>query len=280
MSNDLATTGTGLSTDDDLTKTVRALRILNQYENDILEEGRILTLSKEVTRAGRQIMTDRHHAIANSLRGCGLAMATREKAAAAIAGMFRDGWPTYKMDNPKQVVAAYLNNLQDYPIWAVESVCAHAAKGLVMDLRPDFPPTAARLSQLCESKIADLKDERRKFLRVLSIKDIRATPMSNEDRAAAAGRYEQWKAENRRPDPISLEEQRQRDGATQRTLETTEQLILRENAARGMEPVRVEIGPKKILVSPFLLDSIKKFGAQDRQHKEHRRRNPAPDQNT
>jgi hypothetical protein len=239
----VTTTGTVLSTaNEELTKTRVALNRLHIAENDIEEQGRILTLSKEISRADRQMLTERRQAIANSLRGCGMSVAARDKAAAAISGMFRDGWPLYKMDNPKIVVAAYIHGLQDYPVWAVESVCNALAKGSVEDVRPDFPPSTARIAQLCEVKIEDLRDQKQRFLRVLSIKEIRTAPMTGEQREAARLRHEKWKAEHQEPQRLSVEEQARLDDRTQETIAANERSILREYAAHGREPVRDSTG--------------------------------------
>ena len=243
---------TGLSTAEELTKTIRATRILNIYENDVEEQGRILTLSKEISNADRQILTERHHALANSLRGCGLSIAARDRAALAITAMFRDGWPLYKMDNPKQVTAAYINALQDYPVWAVEAVCGALAKGMVEEVRPDYPPAAARVAQLCEAKTGDMREEKRKFVRLLSIKDLRAAPMTNEERAAALARHEKWKA-SQQPDQIDAEETAKLDESARVTIVANEKRILQEYAARGVPAHRASNGT---LISPSLLKNL------------------------
>jgi hypothetical protein len=246
------TTDTALSTAEEVTKTIRATRTLNIYENDVIEQGRILTLSKEITREDRKILSDRSHAIANSLRGCGLSVAGRENAAAAIAGMFRDGWPLYKIDNPKQVVAAYIHGLQDYPIWAVQAVCKALATGQVEDVRPDYPPATARVAQLCEAKIADLRREQTKFQRVLSIKETRAPAMTNEEREAVWLRHQEWRAQQK-PDPVSAAELARQEQAAIATRSRNERAMLREYAALGIQPVRSANG---MLISPSLRRSL------------------------
>jgi hypothetical protein len=242
------TTDTALSTAEEVTKTIRATRTLNIYENDVIEQGRILTLSKEITFEDRKILAERHQAIANSLRGLGLSIVGRERAAAAIAGMFRDGWPLYKIDNAKQVIAAYIHGLQDYPIWAVEAACKALATGQVEDVRPDYPPATARIAQLCEAKIADLRREKAKFQRVLSIKDTRAPAMSDEEREAVWRRHQEWKAKQK-PDPVSAEELERREQAAIETRARNDLWMLREYAALGMQPIRSANG---MLISPSL----------------------------
>lgn len=231
---------TALSTAEDLTKTARARQVLAVYEVDVELDGNIPTLSRDLMPDDRRLLQDRNNSLIAQLRGCGQAIASRDRAVAAIGGMFRDGWPLYfaKMESPKQVFAAYLHALQGYPVWAVETICTALAKGLIDDVLPDFPPAAARMSQLCEEKIGDMKAEKARFSRVLSIKDIRRAIATQEERNAAIARYEEWKA-GQKPDPqeaaafaIRQEE------AKARSLVYNERIMLREYSDHGMEPIR------------------------------------------
>ena len=216
----------------------------------IVEQGRA-TLSKEITREHRGILLERRQSLANQLRGLGMSVAARDRAGVAITTMFRDGWPLYKMDNPKQVVAAYIHALQDFPVWAVESVCSALAKGLIEDARVEFPPSAAQVAKLCEAKIGDMKAERARFDRVLSITEIRRAPMTGEEREAARLRYEEWKA-NQPPDPEDLRRQEREKERAEEAKARNEQRILADYKARGMQPMRIA----GCIVSPSLLKNL------------------------
>jgi hypothetical protein len=240
-----------LSTAEELTKTKIADLVLRQYQSDVIVEHGRPTLSKEISREHRGILLDRRQSLANQLRGLGMSVAARDRAGVAITTMFRDGWPLYKMDNPKQVVAAYIHALQEFPVWAVESVCGALAKGLVEDARVEFPPSAAQVAKLCETKIAEMKGERAKFDRILSIVEIRRAPMTGEEREAARLRHEQWKA-NQPPDPEDLQRQEREKERAERSRVRNEQRILAEYKARGMQPMRIA----GCIVSPTLLKNL------------------------
>lgn len=241
-----------LSTDEDLTKTVRAGRLLAQYESDVEQDRGTHTLSKEIPDADRRVLTDRLHSLSRQLTGLGISAAGRDRAAAAVLAMFRDGWPLYRVDNPVKIVAAYVNALQDHPVWAVESVCGALAKGMVDDANVDYPPSAARVVQLCTDKTTDLRAQRLKFQRVLAIKEIRPPQMSGEQRERMRGKFQQLR-DDLAPDQIGEDERRALEESTRRKRQRDESLILREYKALGKEPLRTSAG---VLISPWLAKKI------------------------
>lgn len=106
----------------------------------------------------RQAITVRMADVRRALLPLERSMAEKERAARAVAAML-SGWVNARVADPAAKVSAYIATLGDLPCWAVEQVCAEVARGHVEGLDPDFPPSAARLHQLGETAIAQLRKE-------------------------------------------------------------------------------------------------------------------------
>jgi hypothetical protein len=157
------------------------------------------------------------------------------------------------MESPHKVTAAYVNALGDHPVWAIESVCKALARGLVEGVNPTFPPSAAVVAQQCENKTVDMREEKSRFVRLLSIKDIRAPQLSEEELAGIRARHEEWKVKNQKPDPITEEEQRRREEASSQAIAASQANIIGAYKAMGRRPHYASDGT---LISPSLLKSI------------------------
>lgn len=253
MSNDLTKAAT-IGVSEELTKSRAALELLKRFENDVLLEGNILTLGVLPSKADKQALYDRATAVGRSLTPSSYSIASRERAAGAVTAMFRDGWPLHKIEIPKQVIAGYLAALSDHPVWAIEMVCSHYARGLIVGENPNFPPSAAAIARQCENKTVDMREEKARFIRILAIKDIRKPQMTDEELAGVRARHEAWKLKNLiEPDPISEEERRRREEASRQAIAASRMDIIASYRAMGRKPHYASDGT---LVSPSLLKSV------------------------
>jgi hypothetical protein len=241
---------------------MEARRICDRYHSDIEVDRNTLTLSRLPVHEERSIMSARLTALTSSLRPTSYSVGGMDAAGKALSEMFTKGaWPNLKVADAataRKMVTAYLANLEVYPFWAITAVCQAVSSGKVDDLNPDYPPSAARLAQLCDQKIADMVAEKARFAKVLGIKQVRTTVDSPEVREAARLRHEAWKAEQEDPSKEI------HDKAEAKLLQDlrlgSEKSIIADYAARGMQPIRTESG---ILVSPSLIKNIQEKAKAD-----------------
>lgn len=92
----------------------------------------------------------------------------RRRMGAAIAALFA-GYPSQRNTNPQDIVAVYVSQLQDLPVWAVERACRSVIRGHAEGVSLDFAPSVARLYQLAKGEIGIAQAEAHTIMAALSL---------------------------------------------------------------------------------------------------------------
>lgn len=155
-----------------LPATIEEENILARYMNQIMpdELGRGDSLAQLPTQAERGVLAGRARALHRRVSPISLSQADMARAQRAIAAMF-GGFPQFKPDDPRKVVAGYVTLMRDMPAFAIEAACEDVLRNRAPDFKPEFgPPTVPRLITLCAEHMRELVAERERIKRVLSVK--------------------------------------------------------------------------------------------------------------
>jgi hypothetical protein len=174
-------------------------------------------------------------------------MTNREKIGAALARMF-SGFTNTKSLDPQTTIATYLVKLAELPAWAIEAAIYDVERGRVDGLSPDFPPSAARVFQLTEIKLTELREEKRKIETLVRAK-VEEAPHSPES-VARVGAMMKSLSEKMGGASIEgikkAERDRKRTEADHRTIKRNDASIILEYRMHGLEPVMVNGRPMSL----------------------------------
>lgn len=167
--------------------------------------------------------------------------AERRDIGAALARLF-SGWENIKSD-PMKMVTAYVQKLQDLPTWAVLTAISEAERGRVEGLSPDYPPSAARLYQIAEGRIANVCIEKDQIDRILKAEVEKIFSHTPEELAALKAKSAEYLAQRAKEGDVerAIDDQRKRE-RDQRKKERHEADLIREYHTNGLEPVRASTG--------------------------------------
>lgn len=115
----------------------------------------------------RKILERRRRECRVLLRGLN-GVGDQQQAALAVS-LVLQGY-SGRVGDAQGTVSAYIDVLQDMPLWATQQACEDVRRGRVAGVNPDFPPSAARLHQVADEKLTPLRQELRKLDIVLDSK--------------------------------------------------------------------------------------------------------------
>lgn len=240
-----------------LLPNVEALVLANSF--GVIVEGHETLVTRMPTATERQVLHSRAEALMGALTPIGERRADQAEAASVIAAMLV-GYNSARKDKAAaETVTVYLEHLKTIPLFAIKAACEDVKAGRVYDvdrrtgnripLDPDFPPSTIRLRSVAQKHIDAMSAEKYRFDRVLRAKRALPPPIPEAERAAVAQKFLGLKADlERAAAGDELEENKRKARIAGEHRARTDQLILGEYAALGIEPVRND----GMLVSPAL----------------------------
>lgn len=169
------------------------------------------------------------------------------RVTSAVARML-SGWD--RGGNATSVVASYCATLNDLPVWAIERACDQIGRGQLVDLNPDFRPSAARVHSAVADVIGGLQRERHglKFILEAPTKDEQAaTP---DERERVVGAFKRLAEELR--GPPREDDKRLFAARHHRVMARTDAAILAEWQAAGLKPIMNEGRPMSLTLARML----------------------------
>jgi hypothetical protein len=235
----------------DLTPDPITAGLLDSYEKQIVwrpQGGGSVEANKIPDASERATLERRLSVLKSTMRPAALAMADRERVGAAVAAMFA-GYPSQRNSDARATIATYVMELGGKPAWAVENACSAVRCGLVRELNPDFPPSAARLNQLADLELSSVKTERGKIEALLSVV-LSPSKRSQAEQDKAAESAKAWlERKDQRAAELTAAGRVDADEASrERTLANAKEFFERECRAEGIDPSRG--------VSPSLLKTL------------------------
>ena len=198
-------------------------------------------------------------------------------AGAAIAEMLH-GFEAWKaksrsQDQDKQdSIGWYVHELRDLPLFTIEAACMDVRQNRVPDLKPDFPPSSARMVSLARAH-AEAKRKEHGLVKVLlsvttargpELSMERSTKVSEGLRSLADGFMATIeRAEKERADELAV-----------KTIERNEKEIIHEHRVLGVSPIIVQGKP----VSIALRRNIAEYKENEAREKGARREDDNRDQ--
>lgn len=230
-----------------LLPNVEALRLAQSFHTMV--EGYEVLVDRLPTTVERQQLSARVDALAVALRPIGESRDDQADAAAAIAAMLVGYGAGRKDKAAAETVTVYLEHLRGVPLFAIRAACDDVKFGRVYDvekrtgnripLDPDFPPSTVRLRSVAQKHVDELANEKWRFDRLLRAKRIIAPPISEAERVRMAENFRRLQADMARCSADSdLEETARKVKAADEARARTEQTIIAEYEALGIEPVR------------------------------------------
>lgn len=216
-------------------------RMLDHHHRQIAWHGNRATLEYALTTDDQDALKGRLATLRKVLAPTN-AGTERQRIAEALSRMFSRFTNTGNVANPRATIAAYVSGLADLPTWAVLAGIADVERGAVEGLSPDFAPSAPRLHQIAESKLAELREEHRKVELVLTAR-VDADPVRTPEEIARAGeRIRAMHAEARHVLQAGTEQEAAARAArsaeaTVATIARTDAMIVAEYRAAGLDPV-------------------------------------------
>lgn len=217
------------------------LRMLDHHHRQIAWQGNRATLDYALTADDQDALKGRLATLRKVLAPTN-AGTERQRIAEALSRMFSRFTNTGGVANPRATIAAYVSGLSDLPTWAVLAGIADVERGAVEGLSPDFAPSAPRLHQIAEAKLADLREERGKVELVLTAR-VDADPVRTPEEIARTGeRIRAMQAEARHVLQAGTEQEAavraaRSAEATAATIARTDAMIIAEYTAAGLEPI-------------------------------------------
>ncbi|HWW46294.1 MAG TPA: hypothetical protein VNZ94_00445 [Xanthobacteraceae bacterium] len=210
---------------------------LSRHHRKIQWAGNSPTIAHAVPAADRNALTGRLTVLRKALMPMN-AMSDRQRIGTALMKLLAGYTNTAGITNPKATITAYIAKLDELPAWAIEAAINDIERGRVEGLSPDFPPSAARIFQVAETKLADVVREKGMVEQVLSARVVEQLPLRDPDevqRIAASMRAmaEEFKAQVAGDKEEADQKQKE---LSRRTIEANDQRILAEYRMRGLEP--------------------------------------------
>jgi hypothetical protein len=226
-----------------------AERVVDMF--NVFEDAGEKMLERLPTSAERSTMQRRSQALHGRLRPVSGTMTDKEAAVRALSSMF-GGFPSLRNADTQGMIAAYMLDLQELPLFAIEAACVDVRKGRIVGLDKDWPPSAARVFEAAERHATKVYGEKLKFDRVLAITKVVPPPLSPEAAAEMAGKLKSVAG------GIEARDLAEREAVekvvTERTLRENQRQIVDAWRARGQPPIYAGPG---VLVSPYLIDKLK-----------------------
>ena len=274
MSALIRTENAAPTTTDDVAALVNELASGLKYEAGQNTLARLPSPEETIKLQSRQI------ALHNSLRSITYSPSDKKPsqlAGAAIAEMLH-GFEAWKaksksQDQDKQdSIGWYVHELRDLPLFAVEAACMDVRQNRVPDLKPDFPPSSARMGALARAHAEAKRKEHGLVKVLLSVTTVRGPELSMERstkvseglRSLADGFMATIeRAEKERADELAV-----------KTIERNEKEIIHEHRVFGVSPIIVQGKP----ISIALRRNIAEYKENEAREKGARREDDNRDQ--
>lgn len=235
---------------------------IRRYHSEIEFKARVPTLPAALPAGDKAAITNRLADVRKALRGLA-GLTEREAVGAALSAMFA-GFPNAKGLDPHSTIATYIAKLSDLPAWAIVAACTDVEHGAVAGMSPDYPPSASRMYQIAESKVAELRIEKRKIETVLSARpaDVPArTPEEIERIATKMKVFAEDRAAKEQPDPaMRARQQAENERQTAERIKRNDADIQREYRAHGLEPVMFNGRPVSLRLAHSMGATLYKIG--------------------
>src|ERR1700675_4849793 len=137
---------------------------INRHSRQISHKGNIPTLPAPVPAEDKLAMISR-------LAECHKLMMplnANERAPLALAlSLMFAGFNDHRAMDVEMIVTSYIRAFSTLPFWSVERAIFDIERGRVEGLSPDFRPTAARIFQVAEAKLAEIRAEKARIETIL-----------------------------------------------------------------------------------------------------------------
>lgn len=243
--------------------TDEVVALVDYLASTIAMQGSMRTMARLPTEEERIKLQARQIALQTKMRAVSYTKhgPTLGLAGAAIAEMFQ-GFITWKPD-PKikeQSIGWYVHELSDLPLFAIEAACMDVRMGRVPDLKPDFPPSSARMVQLAREHMIPVAAQYSRVKAVLQITVVRRDD-TDPEMAARVSKNLRELADNLNAKHVQQETE-EREKIAKKTIERNQKDVLAEYAAHGLTPIQAAKG---ITISMSLAKNIEEYKEKERQ---------------
>jgi hypothetical protein len=215
--------------------------LVDELGRDLKNEAGRYTLKRHLSNEERVKLQARQLMLFSNLRSITYSAADKkpsQMAGAAVAEMFQ-GFINWKPDpNVKeQSIGWYVSELRDLPLFAIEAACKDVREGRVEGLKPDYPPSSARLVSLARSHADRAMRDHAMVKLLLSVKHIRDEKVIDEKVAKRVGELLKDHAA-KMAEGLVREDAEVSAARSKKAIEKTDQEIRREYEAQGLKPIR------------------------------------------
>jgi hypothetical protein len=199
-------------------------------------------------------------------------------AGAAIAEMLH-GFEAWKaksraVDQDKQdSIGWYVHELRDMPLFAIEAACQDVRQNRVPDLKPDFPPSSARMVALARGYAEAARKEHGLVKVLLSVTTARGPELSM-DRSVRVGEGLRSLADGFMAN-LEKQERERNEALSAKTIERNRKDILHEHQVLGVPPI---MATKDMPISIALRRNIAEYKENEARERGGRREDKNRDQ--
>lgn len=217
------------------------------------------------TQDERARIERRYQVLFAQLRAVGQSMAEKQALKLALAEFFL-GYPQLRNADADAMIAAYVTDLQDTPLFAIRLALADIKHGRVYDvdprtqrhisLSPDWPPSSTRIITQAQTRAEATYALLAVAAKAMGIRRLAAPPLSPE-RQEALGRNLKALAAHlnmKRVEDEAREEERRR-ARREKSARENEQQIEADRVASGLPPTP----PGGVVVSPQLAQIVERW---------------------
>ncbi len=170
----------------------------------------------------------------------------RAPLALALSRMLA-GFNDHRPSNVEMTVATYITALSSLPFWAIERTIFDIERGHVEGLSPDFRPTIARIYQLTEAKLEEIRNENTRIEIILDARVDDVPSYDPEEGLRVEAKMKAFARELTKMSEAAREknDQKQKEN-TQRALERRYDEFLAEYRVHGYKPIYSFGGPMSL----------------------------------
>ena len=244
-----------------LTQPAAIRRLVDSFS--MFDEGTEVVINRQPSSAERQALTGRLSEIAPALLSLGASMTAKKKASQMLAAFFA-GYPSLLNADAPGLVTAYVADLVNVPLFALERALDDIKHGRVtvrergreMPLDRSWPPASTIVYDQAVRVMSDLEGEAIKIRRVLGRTKLSRPEISADQSAIDAPRVRAMADEAirqlQKPDPLDLvrleQVEKTRRESIRRQREDFDANVLDQYHQLGVDPVYSD----DVLVSPEL----------------------------
>jgi hypothetical protein len=233
------------------------------------------------TRDERAKLEQRGASLVSMLRPVGQSMTDKAALAKTLAEFFL-GYPSLRNADAEVMLAAYVADLSELPLFAIRLALADIKQGRVYEegrdgrkvpISPDFPPATPRIIAQAQRRSEPTYALRAAVMTALGIKRVAAPPLPPEKAAALGKSLKELAAMlNLRNVEQQAKEEESRRRMREEAARQLEGKIEAERVAAGLPPTP----PGGVVVSPQLADIVGRWRQENEEFAKEARR-PADD---